>query len=76
MQLTYSENIKQKYNSGSIQNQAHKNYKTPDITLETPMWGKPAKRGLYLLLSKCFTTTKIHQKFTEMFFGSCTSQLK
>jgi hypothetical protein len=51
--------MKQKYDNGSIQNQAHKNCKTPDITLETLVWEKPTKRGFIGFRGKRKNTTKI-----------------
>jgi hypothetical protein len=40
---------------------------TPEITLETPMWGKPAKRGFIVARKENITTAKTQKFLTENF---------
>jgi hypothetical protein len=57
---------KSEFNRKSIQKKAHKLHKTPDVTLETLVWGKPAKRGLYCERPREVTAAKIWKFLTKI----------
>jgi hypothetical protein len=58
---------KTEFNSRSIHNQEYKLQKIPDITLETPVWGKPAKRGFYWASKRNNYSSKVTENFLQIF---------
>jgi hypothetical protein len=57
------------------ENQTHKMDNTRN-TQETPVWGKPAKRGFYYGLSREFTTAENQKFLTEISSTSFLTQQK